>query len=70
MADHRLAQHGFQLNFEVVVTAYDDVVSEQLSTQFLADLENAREVTLRECKRWPLLTRLTSSTARLFSPLL
>lgn len=61
---------SFRLNFEVVVTAYDEVVSEQLSTQFLEDLENAREVTLRECKGWPLLTRLTSSTARLFSPLL
>lgn len=61
---------SFRLNFEVAVAVHDDAVAEQLAEQFLVDLESAREVTLRETRGWPLLTRLTSSTARLFSPIL
>ncbi len=65
-ADNR----SFRLNFEVAVAVHSDKVAAQLDRAFRDDLARAREVTLRECRKWPLLKRLVSSTARLFSPIL
>jgi len=65
-ADNR----SFRLNFEVAVAVYSASVAEQLADAFAADLRNAREVTLKQVRRWSLRRRLASSTARLFSPVL
>ena len=61
---------SFRLNFEVVVAIHDPAIADTLSEAFGEDLKNAREVTLEDVASWSIAKRLTSSVARLFSPIL
>ena len=65
-ADNR----SFRLNFEVVAALYDRKRVAELRDAFEADLAEATEVTLDAVRNTPLGTRLRSSAARLFSPIL
>ncbi len=61
---------SFKLNFEVVVTAYDGALASELATSFFADVARAREVTSAEVASASFGRRLSTSAARLFSPIL
>jgi cardiolipin synthase len=61
---------SFELNFEVNVILYDQVISEKLRTVFFKDLEDAEKIDPeRWCKR-PAYKQLPEKLARLFSPVL
>ena len=61
---------SFELNFEVNVLVYDQVLSEQLRSVFFNDLEDAEKIDpQRWCKR-PAYKQLPEKLARLFSPVL
>ena len=61
---------SFELNFEVNVLVYDQVLSEKLRSVFFSDLKDAEKIDpKRWCKR-PAYKQLPEKLARLFSPVL
>lgn len=64
--DHR----SFEQNFEVNAFLYDRPTAETLKTQFLEDLQRARELSLEQFRQRPPWKKGISSLARLLSPLL
>ena len=78
VVDDTLAQVGtanfdnrsFRLNFEVVVNLYDAGICDELAGQFEKDLERAREITADMIRDASFVRRVTTSAARLLSPIL
>jgi cardiolipin synthase len=61
---------SFEQNFELNLIIYDRGVSKRLATDYLADLDESEEVTLRYWKFRSRRDRVKESIARLFAPLL
>ena len=61
---------SFEQNFEINMIIYDRVVSRQLATNFLIDLDVSDEIHLNQWKFRSHREKLKESLARLFAPLL
>jgi cardiolipin synthase len=61
---------SFQLNFEINAFVFGQRLCDDLAKQFLADLEEATQVTKEWDRRMGLARRLVRGIARLLSPLL
>jgi cardiolipin synthase len=61
---------SFRLNFEVAVAIYDTDITARLAESFTHDLTRANEITLETVAGTPFFRRLSSSVARIFSPML
>ncbi|TCP29740.1 cardiolipin synthetase 2 [Scopulibacillus darangshiensis] len=78
IVDHELASIGtsnmdmrsFHLNFEVNAFLYRTDSTIQLVTDFIDDLEKAKEVNFTQFKKRSIFKRIIESTSRLLSPLL
>lgn len=58
------------MNFEINAFIYNKALAENLECIFFADLESAKEVTLKDIQNKKLPRKLLESWAKLFSPLL
>lgn len=61
---------SFSYNFEICAYVYDEALARSMHGQFMRDVSNSRQLTLREYESRGLYRRLLESGARLFSPLL
>ena len=61
---------SFQINFEVNAFIYDKEIVMEMEKDFLADIEDSKEVLLEEHLKRPLSEKIKEATGRLFSPLL
>ena len=61
---------SFHLNYELNAFVYGKEFSDRLAEIFLADLENAEEVTVEQEKKVGFAARLFRAGARMLSPLL
>lgn len=61
---------SFKLNFETNAFLYDTQTAKLLEGQFMADLADCREITMKEYMNRPLRSRLQESLTRLLSPIL
>ena len=61
---------SFNTNFEVNAFIYNKKLSEELSQQFLIDLEDTFELTREKWKKRNFSNRILESFSRLFSPIL
>lgn len=61
---------SFKLNFEVNAFIYDEKVNNEISEQFIKDLEFCEEVTIEEYRKRSLGVKFKESISRLLSPIL
>lgn len=61
---------SFQINFEVNAFIYDEEIVMRMEKDFLADIEDSKEVLLEAHLQRPLSEKIKEATGRLFSPLL
>lgn len=61
---------SFHLNYELNTLIYDSNTTKLLEEDFLADLKNSKELTLRKYGKLSELIKLRNSLARLLAPLL
>lgn len=65
-----LDNRSFDLNFEINAVIYDRGIAEQLSNQFVVDLENSEEINLEEWKKRPIHIRFIEKVLHLFSAIM
>ena len=78
MVDGRCASVGtanmdirsFELNFEVNATIYHEATVEILEKNFLADIQDCREMTRTDYENRGVVQRVKEQVSRLLSPLL
>lgn len=61
---------SFRINFEMTMLLYDGELSQELHNDFATLLADAKRVTLKDVKRWPLGSQLAAGAARLATPML
>ncbi len=61
---------SFHLNYEINTLIYDDQLTKSLENDFMTDLKDSREFTLRDYGRLNEAVKLRNSLARLLAPLL
>lgn len=61
---------SFHLNFEVNAFIYDEGVAKKLKKSFYQDLQESKQILLKDYSQRPLHHRFIESVARLFSPIL
>jgi cardiolipin synthase len=61
---------SFYINFEIAAVVYDQKVCKELDDSFIEDLEQSREITIKEWAKRSLYNRLLDSVCRLLTPLL
>lgn len=61
---------SFKLNFEVNAFIYDEKVNNEISEQFIKDLESCKEITIDEYKKRSFAIKVKESISRLLSPIL
>jgi cardiolipin synthase len=61
---------SLETNFEVNAFIYDEKFTRELERTFLADLQQSREIKLREWRKRPWHRKLRESLAHIVSPML
>lgn len=61
---------SFVQNFEINGIIYDKQTAMQVEKQFFEDIENSRQVTMKDIEKLGFFTKLKIGLARLFSPIL
>lgn len=59
---------SYEQNFEINAFIYEKETAEKLKSIYKKDLENSKEVILRDWKKRPILEKFKESISRLFSP--
>lgn len=61
---------SFEHNFEISAIMYDEGITKQIERQFHIDIQNSRQINLKEWSKRPFYVTFKEGFARLFTPLL